>query len=461
MSRSRWSTAGRREGLVWSGWTLLVACVYASTASVANVSNDVLSASLAAWRIATAGTPWFDEFPLELVPTKEGQSLWTGEAENGHVAVFRSPGAIAVGVPAYFLRGGGATVEDFSLVPATATAVVLTLGALLFFASALRPQLGLAPTMLATTALGLATPVWTVNAESLWPHSLTTFAIAGMAWASSRGRWWLAGFFGGIGLWGRLHVSAVAATVGVGNGLRNRSPWMVLAVGLPSATMMVLAAVWSRWMYGEWDPAGGYATVATYASNASAESRGDQLLNLAGLWISPGRGLLILTPGVLVLLPAVVRSWRSLPGWSRTLFVSGLLYALVQGLLNFFAGGEGFFGYRLTLETLACMFPALALSVGRAGRAARAALPPLLAMQGGVFAFAAARDAYSISPDDAWRVNPVLAAVSDVPALGAMLLLMAGLAVLVRRMPPDSWRWPETALTDSDDSAPQQARQRG
>ncbi|GAB2622989.1 hypothetical protein GCM10027270_07160 [Nocardioides ginkgobilobae] len=439
-------------------WALLVTSIYASTASVANLSNDVLSASLAAWRIATAGTPWFDGFPLDLVPTKEGQSLWTGEAENGHLAVFRSPGAIAVGVPAYFLRGGGTAVEDFSLVPAAATAVALTLGSLLLFASTLRPLLGPARTMVAVTALGLATPVWTVNAESLWPHSLTTFAIAGMAWASSRDKWWLAGLFGGIGLWGRLHVSAIAAAVGVGNALRRRSLFVVLAVGMPSATFMVMAAIWSRWMYGEWDPAGGYATVATYASNASEESRANQILNFAGLWISPGRGLLVLTPCVLLLLPALVRSWRDLPGWSRTLLVSGLLYAVIQGLLNFFAGGAGFFGYRLTLETLACMFPALALSVERAGRTARAALPPLLAVQVGVYAFAAARNAYSISPDDAWRINPVLVAVGDVPALGVMLLLLAGVAALACRMTPDSWSWPTPRRPGS---APQQAHQRG
>jgi len=433
--------------------------LYASTASLSFVSNDVLSSSLAAWRIANAGTPWFDGFPLDGAPTKEGQGLWIGEAENGHIAVFRSPGAIAVGVPAYLLRGGGdTTVEQFSLVPAAATAVVLTVGSLLLFALALRPRLGPFCTMVAVTALGLATPVWTVNAESLWPHTLTVFGIAGMAWASSRERWWLAGLFGGLGLWGRLHVSAIAATVGLGNALRTRSPWVAVAVGVPSVTLMVLAAAWSRWMYGEWDPAGGYANVTEYASNASAGRRGDQLLNIAGLWISPGRGLLVLTPCVLVLFPAVARSWRGLPGWSRTLLLSGLLYAVIQGLLNYFAGGEGFFGYRLTLETLACMFPALALSVGNAGRGARAVLPPLLAVQVGTYAYAAARDAYSISPDDAWRLNPVLLAIGDVPAFGVLLLLLAGLAVLAGRIAPGSWTWPTAA---AGASAPEQAHQRG
>lgn len=208
-------------------------------------------------------------------------------------------------------------------------------------------------------------------------------------------------------------------------------------------------------MYGEWDPSGGYAGVSSYANSAATDSRWDQFLNELGLWISPGRGLLILTPAVIALLPALIRSWRLMPEWVKSLALGGLAYAMIQGLLNYFAGGAGFFGYRLTLEVLACMFPALAISVRRAGRLARATLPSVIAVQMGIYGFGAARDGFTMAPTDAWRVNSVVWAVSTVPAFGLMLLLMGALAVLVVRVAPSTWAWP------SDTSAPQQAHQRG
>ena len=416
--------------------------IYASTTATRYVTNDVLSASLAAWRIATTGTPWFDGFPLSDVDVKGGQVLWTGVAENGHVAVFRSPGAIAVGIPAYLVRGGGTDVSDFSILPAALTAVVLTVASLVLLGLAMRPALGSPRSLLAVTALGLATPMWTVSAEALWPHTLTVFAIAGMAWAASRERWVLVGLLGGLGLWGRLHVAVVVAVLGLGVSVLRRSPRVAVLVAVPSVLLMGLAAVWSRWMYGEWDPSGGYGGVSVYAEQAAGGGRLDQLVNELGLWVSPGRGLLVLTPCVLVLVPAAWRAWPALPEWVRSLALAGLAYAFVQGLMNVFAGGAGFFGYRLTLETLACLFPTLALSVQHAGTVARTVLPPLVMVQVGAFGFGAIVDGFTMAPSDAWRVNSVAWAVATIPALGVLLALLAGLTVLVCRMVPESWAWP-------------------
>ena len=436
-----------------------MAGTYVSTMTTKFATTDVLSASLAAWRIATTGTPWFDGFPLDEIPVKEGQGLWTGEAHNGHVAVFRSPGAIAVGIPGFALQrlwgGTGTDVSDFSLVPAAVTAITLTVASLLLFAMALRPLVGAPRALLSVTVLGLATPMWTVSAEALWPHTLTVFAIGGMAYAASRDRWLLVGFFGGLGLWGRLHVSLVVAVLGLATTAARRSPRPAVLVAVPSALLMGLAAVWSNWMYGEWDPAGGYPGVSSYAENAAGTGRFDQLLNELGLWISPGRGLLVLTPCVLLLSPALVRGWRQLPDWTRSLFVAGILYSVVQGLMNVFAGGAGFFGYRLTLETLACMFPALVLCTTYAGPIARAVLPPVLAVQVGWFSVGAARDAFSMAPEDAWTVSSVALALEATPAFGAMLLLLAALAVLVCRMLPATWAWPR-----EEPSAAEETRQR-
>ena len=447
-----------RHRLAWTAWTLALAGVLLATISTRYVVNDVLSANLGAWRIATTGMPWLDGFPLDAIETKPGQFLWVRESLHGHEVVFRSPGAVAAGIPAYLWPRGTAP-EDFSLVPASTLAVLLTLVTLGLFARALLPHLGHAATMVAVSALALSTPVWSVSADSLWPHTVTLLGIAGMAWAASRspvGSWATVGAFGGVALWGRLHASLIVAVLGLVVSARRRTLRPALSAGVVSAVFLACATAWSRWVYGEWDPAGGYASVDVYATKAAEGERWDQLLNLAGLWVSPGRGLLVVTPCILLLLPALVRSWRPLPDWTTALLLGGLAYSLAQGLMNVFAGGTGFYGYRLMLETMACAFPALALSAARAGWVARSLLPGLLAAQAVAVGVGAVRDAYSVDPDEAWRSNALWWAVTDIPMTGAALVVAAATATLAVHVLAPAW-----FAGRRGDSPAEQAEQRG
>ncbi len=447
-----------RHRLLWSVWTLALAGLLLSTISTRYVVNDVLSANLGAWRIATTGMPWLDGFPLEAIETKPGQFLWVRESLHGHQVVFRSPGAVAAGIPAYLWPRGTAP-EDFSLVPASVLAVLMTLATLGLMARALLPHLGHAATMVAVTSLALATPVWSVSADSLWPHTVTLLGIAGMAWSASRsprGSWAMVGAFGGVALWGRLHAALIVAVTGLVVALRRRQLRPAVAAGLVSAVFLAGATAWSRWVYGEWDPAGGYASVDVYAAKAAEGERWEQLVNLAGLWVSPGRGLLVVTPCIVLLLPALVRAWRSLPDWATALLLGGLAYSVAQGLMNVFAGGTGFYGYRLMLETLACAFPALALSAAHAGRVSRALLPGLLAAQAVAVGVGAVRDAYSVDPDEAWTSNALWWAVTDIPATGAALVLAALTATLAVRVFAPRWYRPGVEV-----SAAEQAHERG
>jgi hypothetical protein len=382
----------------WAAATALsVFVLYAATTARDVVVNDVLSASLGAWRIATTGQPWFDGFALGDIHTAPAQELWTGVTLEDHVAVFRSPGAIAVGVPAYFLRGGGTDAAGFSVVPGALTAALLATLTLFLFWLALRGPLGDLPAGAAVLVLGFSTPVWSVDANSLWTHALTVLGISGMSWATVRERWWLVGLFGGLALWGRLHMALVVALLGLGLAVWRRRPTIAFKVGLVSAGLMVLAAAWSRW---------------------------------------PDRGLLVWTPAIVLLLPAVARSWRHLPDWTRVLAVAGVAYALVQGFLNAFEGGSTFYGYRLMLETLACLFPAFALSAGRLGRFGRVAIGPLLGLQFGAIALGAVTEGFFLTPDRAWHDNSLALALRTYPSLWIWVVLCMAMGYLVVRM----WR---------------------
>ena len=106
-----------------------------------------------------------------------------------------------------------------------------------------------------------------------------------------------------------------------------------------------------------------------------------------------------------MLLPALVRSWRDLPDWSRWLLVGGVVYTLAQGRLAEFQGGDGFYGYRHGLEFLACAAPAFALSAVRMGRVAQALVGPLLALQFAAISVGAMSDGFFVLRADAWVDN--------------------------------------------------------
>lgn len=434
-----------------------IGLVYLATMATYKVTNDVQTSTLMSWRIAQTGAPWFDGFDYS--PWESPYfSLWFGEATNGHVVGFRSPGPVAAAVPVYGLLGL-LGVDSYSLLPGSVLAAAMTTAALGLFFAAIRARTGDGVAAGAVLALGLATPVWTVSAEALYTHPVTLLGIAGMAWAAARDRWWLLGLFGGVALWGRLHTVLVVAILGLAIAVVRRRPLIAVQTGLVSAVGLGLATLWGRWMYGTWSPAGGYP-LDGYTQRAIGSTGGDAtdvVVNHLGLWIAPDRGILVWTPVLLLLLPAVGRGWRDLPDWSRWLVVGGIAYTLVQGQLNGFSGGSGFYGYRLTLELLACLFPAYALSVHEVGPWGRRLLGPLLGLQFAVFSLGALGDGGLLAEDVLWTDNSFVHMMGSSPALVVwpVLLTLVGWFVgrLVQRRVT---RMPEPHAATSDVGASDQ-----
>lgn len=420
------------------GGLLLLAAVmfvYGLTMATSYVTNDVHSASIAAWRIASTGEPWLEDVDHAALTGRD--DLWVGEATNGHVVSFRSPGPVAAAVPGYVVAGFvGAT--QYTMVPGSATAVLLTTAALALLHQALRPRTGPVVSMIAVGAFGLTTPVWSVSADSILTHPVTLLGIAGMAFGCARERWWLVGMFGGVALWGRLHTVVIVAVLGLGLAWAHQRPRIATVVGTVSACWLGLSLLWGRWVYGEWRLAGGYP-VEAYADRAVGAPAGiwDLVANHAGFWIAPDRGLLVWTPVLLLLAPALVRSWPDLPLWSRWLVAGGLLYTLIQGQLNAFTGGSGFYGYRLSLELLTCLMPAYAMAVHSAGRVGGALLGPVLGLQFAVIAVGAPGDGGMLPMSEAWTNHSFIHAATEIPILFAWAIMMTLLghlaAVAVRR----------------------------
>ena len=88
----------------------------------------------------------------------------------------------------------------------------------------IRTYLSQTHALVSALALGFTTPVWSVSADGLWPHTLTGLGLAGMAWAAARDRWWLVGLLASVAIWGRIHLAVIAAVVGLLVGWSRRRP---------------------------------------------------------------------------------------------------------------------------------------------------------------------------------------------------------------------------------------------
>ncbi|WP_139227679.1 hypothetical protein [Nocardioides alpinus] len=410
----------------------VVAGIYALTINP-DPSPDAWTAEFAAHHIALTGDPVPDIADFPLLDDNIIRETWIVETADGREAVGRAPGVIAAVVPAYALARG-ATVSP---VPGGLTAAVLSAAAVVLFFLLLRDRVGTRRSLVAAGLLAFATPVWSVSADAIWPHTLTTLGILGTAWAADRGRWWLVGAFGGVMLWGRLHAAVICAVVGLGVAWSRRRPDVAWRVGTVAAASLALASAWTRWMYGSWDPTSGYRA-GDFASGAAGYALDP--LNHLGFVLSADRGLLWWCPLLLVLGPSAWRRRRELPDWSRWLAAGGASYVVSQAVLNRFSGGDHFYGYRTSLELVVCLAPALALASPWLSARAQRWFVPVAVLQVVLIAPGAiADDFYSPVRDVWWRNAFVDALVRRPGELLPLVALTMVVTLLVVRLLHTEW----------------------
>ncbi len=350
------------------------------------------------------------------------------DAPNGHVVITRSPAVVIAGLPAYLLT----QPSSMTVVPAAVTAALLTALAVLLMYLALLPLMRRRQALAAAAAFAFTTPVWSVAANGIWPQTISVLGIAIVAWAAAHQKWWVMGLGGVLLLWARPHAALIVAVVGLVLAWRERRIGIALRAGTPGIVSLFLLSLWTHWVYGSWSP------IALYGAGALAYVRESlvDIPNQLGMWVAPDRGILVFTPVLLVLLPALLRSWRSLPAWSTALLVGGLAYTVLQNALIGFNGGDPIYGYRCGLEFLACATPAFALAAPSAGRVARSLLAPVLAMQFVVIFLGAAVEQAALPYTQAWTNNAFVDAVRGAPALLPIsVLVVVGLTMAARRLP--------------------------
>jgi hypothetical protein len=320
---------------------------YLATAQYTWQSIDTISMYYPAWQLAHHGNLTLDAFANSHNP-------FISEV-NGRFVSNRLPGAMWLATPLYLLdRSPSPTPLMGNLTAAAVTAGTVTI----LFALLCR-LVSTRTALLGALLVAFGTPTWTVSGHALWTHSPGTFwmLLAVLLLVHERPALAGAAFFAAVVT--RPHYAAVAAVIGVIDLVVRRRLKPCLFLGIGSALGLVALTLYSKAAYGVANPLGAYRghTVVTQGGPTTS-----YVENLAGVLFSPSRGIFVLTPFLLLLLPGLVGGWRRAPLWARSAALGGTAYLLLQTRVNGFSGGYSFFSYRLALEWLTLSGPLLALA---------------------------------------------------------------------------------------------------
>ena len=271
--------------------------------------------------------------------------------------------------------------------------------------------------LLAAIAYALATSVWSTASLAMWTHTPAVLGFAIALWALTAGRAGVAGFAAAAACFSRPATASAVALIGlylVHRAVRDartslpaaQSRLDVVRFSGSAALTGVMGVFYNYWLFGN---AVGGAPFRTgfwvEELGTTGMFDGSLPVGLAGLIISPSRGILIYSPIVLVAAYGAVRAWRS-PldcGKVGTLFDQSdavllaryLSIASVAILLTYskfiaWWGGHGY-GPRYLTDAMPLVAPLFALGLSpllgrtsraRAGRvAAIAALTYSIAVQ--------------------------------------------------------------------------------
>jgi alpha-1,2-mannosyltransferase len=410
----------------WNGRAVVLgvglAFVYLLTANYDVRSVDVSAAEVAAWHLGVHGTPWLDGISVG--------NPWLVPGAHGHTVSTRFPGTVLVGVPFYAVLGRAAGGPGYPPAPgAVAAAVVTALAVVALYLALRRAAPGFA--LGGALAMGLATPTWAVSAEGLWPHGPAQLCLALALLQLSRGRspgWPLA-----AAVLVRPHLLILSGVLALAH-LRHGGRRAAVQVMLVSSTGLLAYVAWNRWVYGRWTLLGQYLPAGMHRSGVLGG-----LPELPLALVSPGRGLLVLTPVLVLLCVELAPALRAEPWWSRAAAAGGALSFLVTVWLVPAGGGDGFYGYRFPLEPLVLAAPLLfrcwQLWCAR-GRWHQRAAVGLLALSAALSSVGAVLYRPGPAPEDAWTTLAALDLARShgvVPVLGLMALSALATCGLIAR----------------------------
>jgi len=299
-----------------------------------------------------------------LAATRQGHppqdTYWVVRGRDGGMASMYPLVAPLLVVPAYvpawlFLRhvGWRPWTLDFlgELMEKVAASIVASVTVGLLFLL-LRRRLGRRDALLLAALFAFATNTWVIGSQALWQHGtgelLVTVALLAMTAAPSGWNVLLAGLATGLLPANRPPdlLLAVGFSLYALFWARRKLPLFVLAAALP----ILLTVAYTEWMFG--NLTGGYGVSGVVQPSFFA---GGVWVGVAGLLVSPGKGLFVFSPFLLALPLGFRQSWKDRPYRRLTL----CLAVAVVGQVFLYARTDWRAGYSWGPRFLTDLLPIL------------------------------------------------------------------------------------------------------
>lgn len=319
---------------------------------------DVTNAVLPAYQLGVEGTldvtPYRDY--IESRPVVQEQFVEV----DGRWYSGRNPGVIAVAVPVYYLTQPQAETGQLPpLWPGSIAASLVTAGAMALLSLAFRSVLTGSQAIGGALLAGLGTTAWSTASDLLWSHGPAMLGLAAAVVALTRGRFGLAGLAVGAAMTARPELAVSAAVLGIWIAVSGRS-WrrLVRFAAGPAISALLLLAYFGR-VLGAFSPVAGHRNtgmLASLPSMAPTRLGSDFLAVLA----EPRNGLLLFSPFLVFLVPALHKGWRAAEPWMRGAAVAGAAHLALIIVIQGNGDGNFLFGYRFPLEMLVLSSPLLA-----------------------------------------------------------------------------------------------------
>lgn len=348
---------------------LLLTVFFYTTAPKDSITSDPLANVLTSWTLAEHGSFELVEHEQLISPEAYFELTWIVHGQDGPVSLF-PPGAALVASPLYVFGPSDLTpavaTDDSGQpleygVPRLAPSVLVAAGTTAIAVSLLFLTLirvgSTWEALLGSLVFATATGSWSVASQALWQHGPAMMWLAVALWSHGSVRRELAWI---PAILTRPLVGVLAATKMAYGLLVDRQWKRLLAPGISVMVGAGLFLLYNRLVFGSWSPIAAYRehpvlTLSDVNVVAWAE-------NVVSALVDPLRGLLMISPFLIVLIPGLRAAWRESPGFVRASAVAGVAYLLLHYKTHHFAGGDLFFGYRYPLEGLLAAGPLLFLS---------------------------------------------------------------------------------------------------
>jgi hypothetical protein len=351
--------------------TLALTGIYFGTAPKTSWTHDPFTYTVAAWSLGSRGSLVLEDYEYFLSSEAPPGVIGMVEGAIGPVTV-APPGVVLHAAPLYVIfnqplrsatvlgpTGDLVTYAVPPIWPGALVAAFVTAAACGVTFLSLRRLADLRLALGGALVLAFASGCWAVSSQALWRHGPTMLWVAlGVLWTTPLPSW-RAGAAWIPAILTRPQSVIVPAAIGGYQAIKDqRMPPLPQAVA-PVAGLLALV-VYNRFVFGSWSVLGGFAR-GWEARDPGLDVAG-WLTNMAFALAHPTRGLLSISPFLLILVPGLPTAWRRADQWVRATAIGGVAYFCLQYYLQDYAGGDRYFGYRYPLEALVAWAPLLFLS---------------------------------------------------------------------------------------------------